>query len=67
MIEVLRSTDPVAISFVDSLLDDVGIDHVIADQIISVIDGSLGVIPTRILVAADRVDEARQLIADARV
>ena len=67
MIEVLHSTDPVVISFADSLLNDAGIDHIIADQSISVIDGSLGVIPTRILVAADRHDDARQLLADAGV
>ncbi|MGH8777205.1 MAG: DUF2007 domain-containing protein [Jiangellaceae bacterium] len=67
MIEVLRSTDPVVISFVDSLLDDAGIDHIIADQSISVIDGSLGVVPIRILVAPDRRDDARQLLADAGV
>jgi hypothetical protein len=28
MIEVLHSTDPVVISFADSLLDDAGIDHI---------------------------------------
>jgi hypothetical protein len=67
MIEVLHSTDPVVISFADSLLNDAGIDHIIADQSISVIDGSLGVIPTRILVAPDRHDDALQLLADAGV
>jgi hypothetical protein len=67
MIEVLHSTDPVVISFADSLLNDAGIDHIIADQSISVIDGSLGVIPTRILVVPDRRDDALQLLADAGV
>jgi hypothetical protein len=67
MIEVLHSTDPVVISFADSLLNDAGIDHIIADQSISVIDGSLGVIPTRILVVPDRRDDALQLLADLGV
>lgn len=67
MIEVMRSTDPVVISFVDSLLDDADIEHIVADQSISVIDGSLGIIPTRILVARDRQDDARLLIAEAGV
>jgi hypothetical protein len=47
MIELLRSTDPVLVSFVTSLLLDAGIEHSIADAHMSVIEGSIGALPSR--------------------
>jgi hypothetical protein len=67
MIELVRSTDPVLISFVTSLLMEAGIEHSVADSQMSVIDGSIGAIPTRVMVTQGRLDEARRLLADAGV
>jgi hypothetical protein len=67
MVELVRSNDPVLISFVTSLLADAGIDHRVVDAHMSVIDGSIGAIANRILVAEDRQIEARDLLADADV
>lgn len=67
MIELLRSNDPVLISFVTSILDDAGIGNSVADANMSVIDGGIGALPRRIMVVEDRLDDARQLLADADV
>ena len=67
MIELLRSNDPVLMSFAVSVLRDAGIEHSVADGHMSVIDGSIGAISNRIMVADDQYETARQLLADAGV
>lgn len=51
MKELLRTNDPVLLSFVDSLLKGAGIDHVVMDTNMSILEGSIGVLPRRVLVA----------------
>ena len=57
--ELLRSNDPVLISFATSLLEDAEIEHSFADSHMSVIDGSINAVTNRILVAEDRLGDAR--------
>ena len=61
----MRSNDPVALSFAQSLMKDAGIYAMIADQGMSVLEGSLGILQRRLLVDSDREDEARRIIKDA--
>ena len=63
--ELIRTNNVVTISFVGSLLKDAGIGHFIADENMSVMDGSIGILPRRILVEDDRFEEARKLVMDA--
>jgi hypothetical protein len=65
MEELLRSNDPVYLSFVQHELRQAGIGHLMADQHMSVLEGSLGILPRRILVAADDLREARRAIGNA--
>jgi hypothetical protein len=67
MEELLRTNDLVLISFVESLLREAGIDLWVADQNMSIIEGSLGVLPRRIMVPADSLAQARRLLVDAGV
>jgi Putative prokaryotic signal transducing protein len=67
MIELIRSNDPVLISFTASLLQDAKITHSVADSHMSVIDGSIGAVTNRVLVAEDQYETARALLADAGV
>lgn len=67
MIELLRTNDPVVISFVEALLRDADIVHFVADQNMSVMEGSIGVLPRRVMVDADDIDKARQLLSDAGI
>ena len=65
MRELVRTNDAVLVSAIQALLDAAEIPHVVLDQNMSVLEGSLGVLPRRILVATDRVRAARKLLTDA--
>lgn len=65
MEELVRTNDPVLISFLESLMKDAGIGYLVADHTMSILDGSIGAIPRRLLVDAERVDEARRIVTDA--
>ncbi|HZG27233.1 MAG TPA: DUF2007 domain-containing protein [Ensifer sp.] len=65
MEELVRTNDPVLISFLESLMRDAGIVCMVADQTMSILDGSIGAIPRRILVDGERLDEARAIVKDA--
>src|SRR5579871_3532906 len=63
--ELVRTNDIVLVSAVGALLDGARIHHVVLDQNMSIIEGSLGILPRRILVHDEDVSEARQILADA--
>ncbi|MEZ2129375.1 MULTISPECIES: DUF2007 domain-containing protein [unclassified Sinorhizobium] len=65
MYELIRANDPVLLSFAESLMKDAGIHCLIADQAMSVLEGSLGMLPRRLLVEEDRAEEARRILIDA--
>lgn len=65
MIELLRSNDPVLISFAEALLKEAGIEHTIVDQHMSVMEGSIGILPRRMLVARDQIERARRILVEA--
>jgi Putative prokaryotic signal transducing protein len=65
MSELLRTNDMVLLSFVEALLKDAGIACMIFDQNMSVVEGSLGVLPRRVLVDSQALDQARRLLVDA--
>lgn len=67
MVELTRTNDPVLLSFVQSLLGDEGIVTAVADTNFSVMEGSIGAFPRRLLVDADRADDARALVAEAEL
>ena len=63
--EILRTNDTVLVSAVEALLDGAGIPHLILDQNMSVLEGSLGILPRRVLVDDDYAGAARRLLEDA--
>ena len=63
--ELIRVNDPVLLSAVGALLDGAGIHYLVLDQNMSVIEGSLGILPRRIMVDEDNVVAARRVIVDA--
>jgi hypothetical protein len=63
--ELVRTNDSVLVSAVGALLDAAYIPHVVLDQNMSVLEGSIGILPRRILVAEDQARTARQLLVDA--
>jgi hypothetical protein len=65
MRELMRTNDAVLISAIEALLNGADIDHMIVDQNMSVLEGSIGIFPRRILVADDQADGARRLLQEA--
>ena len=65
MRELVRTNDIVLVSAIGALLDGAHIAHFVADQNMSIIEGSLGILPRRILVHEDDNRAARQILTDA--
>jgi hypothetical protein len=65
MREVLKSNNPVELSFAEAVLKDSGIDSVVFDVNMSVLDGSMVILPRRLMVSDDDVDRAVALLRDA--
>lgn len=65
MRELIKTNDPVLLTFVEALLKGAEIDCAVADRHMSVLEGSIGVLPRRVLVANEQLAEARGLLADA--
>ena len=64
MRELLRSTDPVLISFVVSALAAEGIDAVELDMHTSVLEGSIAAIPRRVMVKDEDNARARRFLME---
>ena len=67
MEELLKTNDLVLISFVEALMRDAGIEVLVLDQNMSVIEGSLGVLPRRVLVPEHRLADARHIAEQAGI
>ena len=65
MREIVRTNDAVLVSAISALLDGANIQYLVLDQNMSVLEGSLGVLPRRILVADAEERQARRLLQDA--
>jgi hypothetical protein len=65
MRELVRTNDAVLVSAIQALLDAADIPYVVLDQNMSVLEGSIGILPRRLLVAEDKADAARRLLEQA--
>jgi hypothetical protein len=63
--EIIRTNDAVLVSAIVALLDGADIPHLVFDQNMSVMEGSIGILPRRVLVADDNVAQARRLLEEA--
>jgi hypothetical protein len=63
--ELVRTNDAVLISAIEALLNGAHIGHLVVDQNMSVLEGSIGIFPRRILVGDDEFEAARRLLKDA--
>jgi hypothetical protein len=63
--ELIRTNNAVLISAVQALLDAADIPTLLLDENMSVLEGSLGMLPRRVMVAEDDVQDARKLLEDA--
>jgi hypothetical protein len=65
MRELVRTNDAVLVTAIEALLDGAGIEHIVLDRNMSVLEGSLGILPRRILVPDDKFTQARRVMQDA--
>ena len=67
MKELLRSNDPVLLSYVSALLAEGSIDFMVADLNMSVLEGSIGALPRRVLVDSNKIVQARNILTGAGI
>ncbi len=67
MEELLRTTDITIIPLARALLQDEGIDSFELDVNMSVLEGSIGILPRRLMVRTADLPAARQLMLDSGV
>jgi hypothetical protein len=65
MHELVRTNDAVLITAIEALLKGADIPCFVADQNMSVMEGSLGFLPRRVLVPDDDKERAQRLLTDA--
>jgi hypothetical protein len=65
MREIVRTNDMVLVSAIEALLQSAGIPHLVLDQNMSVLEGSIGILPRRVLVSEQHAAAARTLLEDA--
>lgn len=64
MRELLRTNDPTVIAFAKALLSGEGIDCFEMDVNMSVLEGSIGILPRRLMVRDGDLEEAEQAMRD---
>ncbi len=66
MIELFRTNDLVMISWISALLADSGVEALVLDAHSSAIEGSIGAIQRRVVVADEDYDRAKRLLDAAQ-
>ncbi|MCG7493401.1 DUF2007 domain-containing protein [Thalassobius sp. Cn5-15] len=64
MKQLLRTTDPTSIAFAKALLQGEGIDCFEMDVNMSVLEGSIGILPRRLMVHPDDLAAAQKVLTD---
>lgn len=61
---LLKTNNPVQLNFAQVLLKDAGIEAVVFDEQMSVMEGSIGILPRRLMVEDKDFDSARRLLRE---
>jgi hypothetical protein len=61
---ILKTNNPVLLNFAEVLLRDAGIAAVVLDAAASVMDGSTGMLPRRLMVADEDFEQAQRILTD---
>lgn len=64
MEQLLRTTDPTQIVFAKALLSSQDIDCFEMDVHMSILDGSMGILPRRLMVLADDLAQAQRILRE---
>jgi hypothetical protein len=66
MKELIRTNDPVFLSWIQATLAEEGVDTVIFDQYTSAVEGSIGALPRRVMVLDEDLERARRILDAAK-
>lgn len=61
----MRTNDTVVVGLARSLLEEEGLLVMVADDNMSVLEGSIGMFPRRLLVVSSELEQARALLSEA--
>ncbi|PRY79970.1 putative signal transducing protein [Marivita geojedonensis] len=64
MEELLRTNDITLIPLARAVLEDEGIDSFELDVNMSILEGSIGILPRRLMVRSDEIDDARRVLRE---
>jgi hypothetical protein len=62
---ILKTNDPILLNFAEALLTDAGIESVVFDSHMSIMDGSMGFMPRRLMVADEDFARAALVLKEA--
>lgn len=62
---VLKTVNPVVLNYAANVLSQEGIESVVFDTHASVMDGSMGILPRRLMVLDEDFDRAHRLLREA--
>lgn len=65
MKEIFRTTDPVRLTWLQALLRDAGIESFVLDANMSVLEGSVGILPRRLMVVDEDETMARAVLTES--
>ena len=65
MIAILKTVNPATLNFAQAVLKEADIPFFVMDQNASIIEGSIGIIPRRLMVVDEDAEDARQALRDA--
>ncbi len=67
MKEIMRSNDPTEIAFATALLRGEEIESFVLDLHMSALEGSIGILPRRVMVHDDDLEAARHVLRDNKL
>jgi hypothetical protein len=67
MEEVMRTNDTVLLSFADAILREAGLHPLLFDTNMSIMEGSIGILPRRLMLPESEVETGRSLLVEAGI
>ena len=65
MREIVKTNEPVVLSYIEALMRGANITILVADRNMALMEGSIGIIPRRVLVDEGQWDEALDVLKEA--
>lgn len=65
MIAILKTVNPATLNFAQAVLKEADIPFFVMDQNVSIVEGSIGIMPRRLMVVDEDAEDAREALTDA--